>query len=69
MIDVNTDAKEERPFSVSLSDTDETPIKGVTEYSFGMWTKFLYNGLNGKVLVKPDFMGLARISTNNDYTD
>ena len=47
-----------------MNDSDETPINGATEYSFGLWTRFRFNGESSKVLNKPEWMGLARLTTN-----
>ena len=52
-----------------MTDSDETPIAGATEYSFGMWTRFRFNSAEGKVLQKPDWMGVARATTNKLFPD
>ncbi len=42
-------------------------INGLTEYGYGLWTRFLWNG-NEKLVTKPDWMGLTRLTLNKDYS-
>lgn len=51
-----------------MEDDEESTVNGITEYGYGFWCKFLYNGPS-KVLAKPDWMGLSRLTVNRDYTD
>jgi hypothetical protein len=58
VIDVDGNDKEKKAFEVE----DLDKVKGRTEYGYGLWTRFLYNGRIGKVLVNPGAMGLARLA-------
>ena len=62
--EVDANAKEVRPYELEISADDEPKIEDAKEYSFGFWTRFRFNAEIGKVLEKPDYMGLARLTTN-----
>lgn len=41
-------------------------INGVTEYGYGMWTRFIWNG-ERKLVDKPAWMALSRLTYRKDY--
>ncbi|CAD8140693.1 unnamed protein product [Paramecium octaurelia] len=45
--------------------TDDS-INGVTEYGYGFWSRFLWNGPN-KLVDKPAWMALSRFTINQNY--
>lgn len=55
---------EELAYEVELKDTDNETLNGIKEYSYAFWSRFLWNSNKGKLLDKPDWMGLARLSSN-----
>lgn len=69
VFEVDNNARDVRPYELELRNTDETPIEDVKEYSIGMWTRYRFNGEAGKVLEKPDFMGIARMTINENNGD
>jgi len=60
---------EDKAYEVELEDTDDSTLNGINEYSYGFWARFLWNSNKGKLLEKPDWMGLARMSTNRALKD
>lgn len=60
---------EEMAYEVELEDSDDETLNGVKEYSYGFWSRFLWNSKKGKLLEKPDWMGLARLSSNRAMKD
>lgn len=55
-------------YDIHMEDDEEGSVNGITEYGYGFWSKFLFNGPS-KLLVKPDWMGMTRLTVNRDYTD
>lgn len=45
--------------------TDDA-INGITEYGYGFWSRFLWNGPN-KLVDKPAWMALCRFTINPNY--
>jgi hypothetical protein len=37
-------------------------INGLTEYGYGFWMRFLWNGNTAKLVSKPAWMALARLT-------
>lgn len=54
---------------VELKDDGEgdTRFNGVTEYGYGMWTRFLWNALGEKLIDKPAWMALSRMTIRPNY--
>ena len=52
-----------------LQDTDEFTLNGITEYGIGFWSRFLWNGMKSKLVNKPEWLGLSRVTTNRDFND
>lgn len=45
--------------------TDDS-INGLTEYAYGMWTRFAWNGPK-KLINKPTWLAVSRLTTNHNY--
>jgi len=45
---------------------EDDSISGLTEYAYGMWTRFVWNGKE-KLIGKPAWMALSRLTLNEDY--
>jgi hypothetical protein len=58
--------QETTTIEATFEDGEDHNINGLTEYGFGFWTRFLWNG-KVKLIEKPDWMGLARLTINKDY--
>ena len=39
-------------------------MQGVSEYGYGFWSKFSYFANDPPMLVKPVWLGMARLTTN-----
>ena len=39
---------------------------GMTDYGYGLWTRFVWNG-KSKLINKPSWMGLTRLTVNKNY--
>lgn len=50
-------------------DTPETNIDGLTEYGYGFWFRYLTTRPNRLYDPKPDWMALARFTSNTDHKD
>lgn len=59
--------KPESAIEYELTDTEESTLNGISEYAIGFWSRFLWNGGKSKLVDKPDWMGLTRISMNKDF--
>lgn len=45
---------------------EDDSVNGITEYGYGMWTRFVWNG-PAKLISKPAWMALSRLTLNKDY--
>lgn len=50
-----------------ITDDDDHHINGITEYGYGFWMRFLWNGYTAKLVNKQPWHGLARLTTTPDY--
>lgn len=48
---------------------NDEKISGIMEYGLGMWSRFQYNGAKTKIIEKPKWLGIARLTSNEKYTD
>ena len=60
---------EDTVINEELEDSDDFTLNGITEYGIGFWSRFLWNGMKSKLVNKPDWMGLTRISSNKVLND
>jgi len=60
-------SEEKTAVEVELKEGDEHKINGITEYAYGMWTRWLWNGPKSKLVNKPPWTGLARLTLNANY--
>lgn len=42
-------------------------INGITEYGYGFWTRWLWNGYKAKLTNKGPWTGLSRLTINENY--
>lgn len=52
-----------------MENGEDGSINGITEYGYGFWSRFLWNGETAKLINKPVWMGLSRLSVNRDFSD
>jgi protein transport protein SEC24 len=65
---VNVDTKAPSPtLETEINDDGDHHINGITEYGYGFWMRFLWNGLTQKLVQKGPWLGLARLSNSKDY--
>lgn len=51
----------EAAYEIEMEDDDDGTLNGITEYGYGFWSKFLWNGKH-KLINKPDWMGVSRLT-------
>jgi hypothetical protein len=56
----------EELIDVTIQENEETNINGITEYGYGIWTRFVWNG-PAKLVNKPAWMALARLTIQPEY--
>ena len=69
MFEVDGSVLGARAWEMDLNHSEENSIEGTTEYSYGMWTRFRYNSAEGKILQKPSYNGLVRLTSNKGFSD
>lgn len=60
-------SEEKTPIEVELKEGDEHKINGITEYGYGLWTRWLWNGPKAKLVSKPAWTALTRLTINPNY--
>ncbi len=50
-----------------MTEGDDHKINGITEYGYGMWTRWVWNGPKSKLVNKPPWTALARLTINANY--
>jgi hypothetical protein len=61
--------QEDSPINEELEDSDEFTLNGILEYGIGFWSRFLWNGMKSKLVNKPEWLGLTRVTSNREYSD
>ena len=62
------DSEAEGNYDIEYEDGGDFIIDGVPEYAYGFWAKFLMTSPK-RLLDKPEFLQLARLTTNKGHTD
>ncbi|CAD8145403.1 unnamed protein product [Paramecium pentaurelia] len=57
------------PLHVQFEQSDKLHLHGVSEYGYGFWARFQHYGKKGILYQQPQWMGLARLTTQKDYKD
>lgn len=58
---------EKTPIEIELKEADDNQINGITEYGYGFWSRWLWNGPTSKMVTKPVWTGLSRLTIYENY--
>lgn len=50
-----------------MREGDKFKINGLTEYGYGLWTRWAWNSYKGKLITKPTWTALARLTMVENY--